>query len=117
MEPTSKAYDLDLADIGSEALSRTFASLGIDCGAALRDNFSRFRDKWGPEHSAGYHLPDEAPTFQERRLPAHASCEPAAGVSEPVAGRPRISLCLIVKNEQEKPPRLPGLGRRPGPTR
>jgi GT2 family glycosyltransferase/predicted Zn-dependent protease len=71
--------------------SRTFTGLGIDCPRQLRDNFERFRAKWGERESAGYRPP-----------PA-----PAAGPTgePPVAtGRPRVSLCLIVKNEAENLP-------------
>src|SRR5947209_1469123 len=39
--------------------SRTFTGLGIDCPQQLRENFQRFREKWGAEHAAGYHLPEE----------------------------------------------------------
>ncbi len=34
--------------------SRTFAALGIDVRRQLETNFARFREKWGPERSAGY---------------------------------------------------------------
>ena len=58
--------------------SRTFAALGIDCRRQLEENFGRFREKWGPERSAGYRL-DPSPADRSR---------------------PGVSLCMIVKNEE-----------------
>jgi GT2 family glycosyltransferase/predicted Zn-dependent protease len=76
--------------------SRTFTALGIDCARQLDENFARFQAKWGPEHSAGY------------RLPAAAGPEPgthsAAPTAPAAAARPRVSLCLIVKNEEDNLP-------------
>jgi GT2 family glycosyltransferase/tetratricopeptide (TPR) repeat protein len=69
--------------------SRTFAGLGIDGAQQLRENFERFRDKWGEEQAAGYGLP----VGQAASLPAPegklAACP-----------RARVSLCLIVKDEE-----------------
>jgi GT2 family glycosyltransferase/tetratricopeptide (TPR) repeat protein len=67
--------------------NRTFTGLGIDCPRQLRENFERFRAKWGEGHCAGY------------RVPAGPTGTP------PVAtARPRVSLCLIVKNEEANLP-------------
>jgi GT2 family glycosyltransferase/tetratricopeptide (TPR) repeat protein len=74
--------------------SRTFAGLGIDARRQLEDNFRLFHDKWGPERSAGYHLPGED---------GAKAAVTAAPVSAPLAanGRPMsVSICLIVKNEE-----------------
>jgi GT2 family glycosyltransferase/predicted Zn-dependent protease len=68
--------------------SRTFTGLGIDCPKQLQENFERFRAKWGVEHCAGY------------RVPAATGTSAAPGV----ASRPRVSLCLIVKNEEANLP-------------
>ncbi len=76
--------------------SRTFAGLGIDCNQQLQDNFQRFQEKWGPERSAGYRVsaaPAE-PVVEPTALPAAAA----------PAGRPRVSLCLIVRNEESNLP-------------
>ena len=64
--------------------SRTFAALGIDVRRQLETNFARFREKWGPERSAGYRF------------------EAGASDRSPVvaAPRPRVSLCMIVKDEE-----------------
>jgi glycosyltransferase involved in cell wall biosynthesis/Flp pilus assembly protein TadD len=81
--------------------SRTFAALGVDCPKALRENFEKFRAKWGPEHTAGYRLPGGAPASSG--APADA---PTAVVTAPSrSGKARVSLCLIVKNEEAN---LPG---------
>ncbi len=107
--------------------SRTFAGLGIDCHRQLEENFARFQVKWGPERSAGYRLapplpaaaqeapPDCAPSREPRAVvkqqPAAANVAPAIGsgpakqfeVARPLT-RPRVSLCLIVKNEHANLP-------------
>jgi predicted O-linked N-acetylglucosamine transferase (SPINDLY family)/GT2 family glycosyltransferase len=75
--------------------SRTFAALGVDCPAQLRANFGRFRDKWGEQESAGY------------RMPTGGAPEVAASPTVVAAARPeqpRVSLCMIVKNEEENLP-------------
>jgi GT2 family glycosyltransferase/tetratricopeptide (TPR) repeat protein len=76
--------------------SRTFTALGIDCRAQLRENFERFRAKWGEEHAAGYRLP-EGPT-------AVAANVPLTGLEGGTGPRPRVSLCLIVKDEEANLP-------------
>jgi GT2 family glycosyltransferase/Flp pilus assembly protein TadD len=67
--------------------SRTFTALGINCEEQLKHNFELFKAKWGPEQSAGYRL-----------LPAAIVTAPSSG------GRARVSLCLIVKNEESNLP-------------
>jgi GT2 family glycosyltransferase len=39
--------------------NRTFRGLGIDCKELLVSNFERFKNKWGSERAAGYHLSGE----------------------------------------------------------
>jgi GT2 family glycosyltransferase/tetratricopeptide (TPR) repeat protein len=73
--------------------SRTFTGLGIDCSKQLRANLEQFQTKWGPEAAAPYRLPDGS------RLAPHAP--PAIDGS---AATPRVSLCLIVKNEEHNLP-------------
>ncbi len=73
--------------------SRTFAGLGIDARRQLQDNFAKFKAKWGEAHAAGYHLP-EAP---ERPAPVPGPPEAPGELS--TAG-PKVSLCMIVKNEE-----------------
>jgi GT2 family glycosyltransferase/Tfp pilus assembly protein PilF len=36
--------------------NRTFRGLGINCRELLVNNFERFKEKWGSERAAGYHL-------------------------------------------------------------
>src|SRR5207249_888089 len=69
--------------------SRTFTGLGIDCAKQLRDNLELFMAKWGPQAAAPYRLPDGAKP---------APFAPPAVNSAAVM--PRVSLCLIVKNEE-----------------
>jgi GT2 family glycosyltransferase/tetratricopeptide (TPR) repeat protein len=57
--------------------SRTFAGLGLDTAAQLRGNLEKYRAKWGEAAAAGYRLP-----------------------GPPRVGGPKVSLCLIVKNEE-----------------
>jgi GT2 family glycosyltransferase/tetratricopeptide (TPR) repeat protein len=100
--------------------SRTFKHLGIDASAQLRENFERLRAKWGPEKTAGYRLSADVDTRPTRiashdagSLRAAQAAGPQVNVSaidEPAAGRPvttgspRVSLCLIVKNEEANLP-------------
>jgi GT2 family glycosyltransferase/tetratricopeptide (TPR) repeat protein len=72
--------------------SRTFTALGVDCPAALRENYEKFRGKWGAAEAAGY------------RLPGGGAPGPAPAAAAPAAGRPRVSLCLIVKDEEANLP-------------
>jgi GT2 family glycosyltransferase/Tfp pilus assembly protein PilF len=60
--------------------SRTFKRLGIDTRKQLLKNFDLFREKWGIEATAGYHLPDAPPAAKEPKADA---------VDEPVATEPR----------------------------
>jgi GT2 family glycosyltransferase/tetratricopeptide (TPR) repeat protein len=68
--------------------SRTFTGLGIDCRQQLESNFEQFRAKWGEEHAAGY------------RLPVGQAAGLLAPEGRPAACPTRVSLCLIVKNEE-----------------
>jgi GT2 family glycosyltransferase len=61
--------------------SRTFRALGVDTARQLEENLARYRDKWGAEEAARY-----------RPVPA-----------EPVR-RTRVSLTMIVKNEERHLP-------------
>jgi GT2 family glycosyltransferase/Tfp pilus assembly protein PilF len=73
--------------------SRTFHALGIDAEAQLRQNFERFRVKWGPARTAAYCRSEQlTPTTTVERVPHSPN------------GRMRISLCLIVKNEEHNLP-------------
>jgi glycosyltransferase involved in cell wall biosynthesis/predicted Zn-dependent protease len=65
--------------------SRTFAGLGLDAHRQLQDNFALFKDKWGEEHARGYRLPQRPTPGGEEALPR---------------ARPRVSLTMIVKNEE-----------------
>ena len=38
----------------------TFQGLGVDCERLLRENFAKFREKWGPGRTAGYRPPPPA---------------------------------------------------------
>jgi len=89
--------------------SRTFAGLRIDSERQLRENRERFEARWGKEQSAGYRLAELAGTTAATVAPASpaangvepADAVPTAVVTEASAlGRPRFSLCMIVKNEE-----------------
>jgi GT2 family glycosyltransferase/tetratricopeptide (TPR) repeat protein len=77
--------------------SRTFASLGIDCPRQLEENLRLLRDKWGEREAAGYRLPGQAVPQPQADPPVVVN----AGGSN---GRPRVSLCLIVKDEEANLP-------------
>ena len=63
---------------------RTFRALGIDCRRQLEQNFARFQEKWGAARSAGYRLSSPPEARQ--------------------AARPKVSLCMIVKDEEANLP-------------
>src|SRR5262249_43969882 len=74
--------------------SRTFAGLGIDGHSQLRENFEKFRDKWGAERTAGYRLPEPA---QRRERSAERGVKSETNTEESRVG---VSLCMIVRNEE-----------------
>jgi glycosyltransferase involved in cell wall biosynthesis len=73
--------------------SRTFTALGIDGPQLLRQNFERFHAKWGAAHSSGYRFPPASRSTVETE-------PPTAVVSHTSLSSPRVSLCLIVRNEE-----------------
>jgi GT2 family glycosyltransferase/tetratricopeptide (TPR) repeat protein len=95
--------------------SRTFKALGIDGPAQLRRNFEQFRDKWGEERSAGYRVPNQQPEFSAV-APASPPAEDASRAWRSPAGRlaerdayiARVSLCMIVRNEEQNLPECLG---------
>ncbi len=76
---------------------RTFAGAGVDADALLDENRAKFAAKWG--------LPEGA--VRPVRLRPSASA-PAAGVT---AGRPRVSLTMIVRDEEANLPACLGSAR------
>lgn len=107
--------------------SQTFKALNIDTDQLLRDNFQRFRDKWGDEAAAHYRLPerlaaapgvsDAAPASGRVELPmlngvTIAPSAPMAASAAMLNGAPigraslaqsdvPCSLCIITKNEEK----------------
>src|SRR5262249_35866166 len=65
----------------------------------LAENFTRFREKWGPEATAGYRLPPDA-----AGAPAGPAQADAALVVPAEPRRMRVSLTMIVKNEEANLP-------------
>jgi glycosyltransferase involved in cell wall biosynthesis/Tfp pilus assembly protein PilF len=83
----------------------TFKSLGIDAGAQLRANFERFRSKWGEKHSAPYKQVEYGapPKLSSESKAGAAAAGPTSAASKDGARqKPRISLCMIVKNEERR---------------
>ena len=74
--------------------SRTFTSLGIDCERQLKENFDQFKAKWGDGHAAGYRVRGEGIGNRD---------EGNGNRGEGVGGM-RVSLTMIVKNEEENLP-------------
>jgi GT2 family glycosyltransferase/Flp pilus assembly protein TadD len=73
--------------------SRTFSALGINCKALLENNLAKFADKWGAEEASQYRHPG-VPTESTLSSPNQSS-------PLPNTCRPRVSLCMIVKNEEQ----------------
>jgi GT2 family glycosyltransferase/tetratricopeptide (TPR) repeat protein len=92
--------------------NRTFQGLGLDAQQLLRENFARFRDKWGPERTAHYHppqTPDDLSSFPRAVSsvpvpPTGAFVTDVSPVPASQASRQRVSLCMIVKDEEHNLP-------------
>jgi GT2 family glycosyltransferase/tetratricopeptide (TPR) repeat protein len=95
---------------------RTFAGLGVDSAELLRANFAKFQARCGPGEAASYGLcsapagatlsatarPTPVP-LADARGPAAPDVAPTAVVTaEPAPAR--VSLCLIVKDEEHNLP-------------
>lgn len=86
--------------------SRTFNGLHLDGRAQLQKNLEQFRQKWGDEQARGYQLPkDPEPDRvieppQPNETADDSVAVSATGPTLP-KGRPTVSLCMIVKNEEE----------------
>ncbi len=95
--------------------NRTFKGLQLDTEQQLRDNFQRFRAKWGDAAAAPYRMADHsssahrpvAGAAQLTSAPVAASSGPAVASVPSANGvhaagsRPTISLCMIVRNEEK----------------
>jgi GT2 family glycosyltransferase/predicted Zn-dependent protease len=98
--------------------SRTFQHLGLDTRQRLESNFALFHAQWGPEYSAGYRLPPRPEPVEEKTGPAGADGEATGPATEPappdaavvsevtnwVDSGVRVSLCMIVRNEDHHLP-------------
>jgi hypothetical protein len=112
--------------------SRTIRGLGVDARRQLTVNLERFRDKWGPERTAGFRMIEIGPKSVTTSVPASECsasatrvdsvplCAPGApGIpvnaeymvhedrsqaSSAHTRRARVSLCMIVKNEEANLP-------------
>jgi tetratricopeptide (TPR) repeat protein len=86
--------------------NRTVAALGIDAARELERNHELFRAKWGAELAAKYRLPDAshadhgAKKEQRPPEPGPADAPGASGEKQAVPTK-QVSLCMIVKNEEE----------------
>lgn len=91
--------------------SRTFVGLGIDTRKLLEENFARFKDKWGEEHTAGYRFVSLSPAGGEKERPAAPPPSTntikadvpiqVSASGTPRRARKRITLSMIVKNEEK----------------
>ncbi|WP_020476120.1 glycosyltransferase [Zavarzinella formosa] len=90
--------------------NRTFKALGLNIRERLRENFRIFGEKWGPEHTKGYHLPGPPAETPDRLDPLNpaGSATPEDKLAPPMraraSGRPRVSLSMIVRNEEHHLP-------------
>ncbi len=71
--------------------SRTFAGAGIDAGALLAENQQRFSAKWGAAAGPAGRLVSLSPWSGSQTTPARA-------------GRPKVSLTMIVRDEEANLP-------------
>jgi len=84
------AHDLFIHHHGG----RTFAGLGLDTSDLLQKNLQLFAEKWGPESVTGLREVTMAPWAAGGNAPEAA----------PAAPRARVSLTMIVKNEEANLP-------------
>lgn len=74
---------------------RTFAGLGLDTNDLLQKNLQLFAEKWGPESVSGMREVTVAPWIPSANEPA---------ISDERTERARVSLTMIVKNEEANLP-------------
>ena len=101
--------------------STTFRALGVDTAAQLAQNLALYQAKWGADEAAKYRAPAPAPLAPGARVPQPSAvtvapallaappaltfapfpAAPAPRVPVPaVVGKPRVSLTMIVRNEE-----------------
>ncbi|HMC90498.1 MAG TPA: glycosyltransferase, partial [Gemmataceae bacterium] len=85
--------------------SQTFHALGLDCRQELRKNFEQFKAKWGEKHAAGYRLAEKSvvrsPSSVVKEQPVPG---PGLRATDQGLRTKGVSLCMIVKNEEENLP-------------
>ena len=81
--------------------SRTFAGAGIDAGSLLRENQAKFAAKWG-EKAGRRGRTGRSPCGQGRTTPESRRPKHRSKYRDP--GRPRVSLTMIVKDEEANLP-------------
>lgn len=99
--------------------SRTFRSLGIACEEHLRANFEQFKEKWGAEAAKGYGMPERESgggressvvdrgslvVDRESLIVDRGSLNALAGADQETERAPRVSLCMMVRNEEANLP-------------
>jgi glycosyltransferase involved in cell wall biosynthesis/predicted Zn-dependent protease len=100
--------------------NRTFAGLGLDSRKHLEENLERFKAKWGPERAGGYRLLEPRPNgvlrgpnkeqaqsredAGDHQDTQEASTADAETHTQGAVSRPRVSLCMIVRNEEANLP-------------
>lgn len=82
--------------------SRTFTGLGLQTEKIFQDNFKQFQSKWGALRTSGYQLLNgQAQNSEPIITQAAPSDESQVIQSEEVPGSARVSLTMIVKNEED----------------
>jgi GT2 family glycosyltransferase/Flp pilus assembly protein TadD len=76
--------------------SRTFRALGLDTSNLLRQNFERFKQKWGDAEAAPYRANGSIPGAPASPAPILAIANSGSSATM----RPRFSLVMMVKNEE-----------------
>jgi GT2 family glycosyltransferase/tetratricopeptide (TPR) repeat protein len=88
--------------------SKTFEHLGIDCRKQLAENLEKFKAKWGAERASCYRVPDDSKATEDSGRTARTPPISEPGPITACDSRfttPKVSLCMIVKNEEDN---LPG---------
>lgn len=88
--------------------NKTFQALGIKPEEQLRENLQRLRQKWGEQATAPYRLPNGVASARTTTYNGSTQAPVAVDEAIHVNGRPKVSLCVIARNEEKNLPECLG---------
>jgi glycosyltransferase involved in cell wall biosynthesis len=84
--------------------SQTFRAMGVDAVRQLQDNLALYRAKWGAEEAAKYRMPTPGVVAPASYQPVTVLSDAPLIVPAVPRGKARVSLTMIVKNEEQNLP-------------